>query len=215
MRVTASSRVISPSPASSTAILQRRLGGALAGAGLQHPQLALLDREFEVLHVAVMALERAGDARELLERLRHRLFHRRLVGAGLLARGLGDLLRRADAGDHVLALRIDQELAVEPLLAGRGIAGEGDAGRRGLAHIAEHHGLHIDRGAPAFRDVVQAPIGDGALVHPGAEHRADRAPQLLRADPAGTARRAPPRGAPCSAATSSIQSSAERSVSSV
>ncbi len=26
---------------------------------------------------------------------------------------------------------------------------------------------------------MQAAIGDGALVHPGAEHRADRAPQLL------------------------------------
>ena len=104
--------------------------------------------------------------------------HRRLVGAGLLARGLGDLLRRADAGDHVLALRVDEEFAVELLLAGRGIAREGDAGRRGLAHIAEHHGLHVDRGAPAFRNVVQAAIGDGALVHPRAEHGADRAPQL-------------------------------------
>ena len=95
------------------------------------------------------------------------------------ARGFGDLLRRADAGDHVLALRVDQEFAVELLLAGRGIAREGDAGGRGLAHIAEHHRLHVDRGAPAFRDVVQAAIGDGALVHPRAEHRADRAPQLL------------------------------------
>ena len=41
---------------------QRRLGGALAGARLQHPQLALLDREFEVLHVAVVLLEHAVDA---------------------------------------------------------------------------------------------------------------------------------------------------------
>ena len=109
----------------------------------------------------------------------HRAFHRRLVGAGSFARGLGDLLRRADAGDHVLALRVDQEFAVEPLLAGRRIAREGDAGRRVVAHVAEHHGLHVDRGAPAFRDVVQAAIGDGARVHPRAEHRADRAPQLL------------------------------------
>ena len=116
---------------------------------------------------------------ELRERLRHRLFHRRLVGAGLLARDLGDLLRRADAGDDVLALRVDQEFAVEPLLAGRRIAGEGDAGRRGVAHVAEHHRLHVDRGAPAFRNVVQAAIGDGARVHPRAEHRADRAPELL------------------------------------
>jgi hypothetical protein len=35
---------------------QRRLRGALAVAGLQHPQLALLHREFHVLHVAVVLL---------------------------------------------------------------------------------------------------------------------------------------------------------------
>ena len=157
---------------------QRGLGGALAGARLQHPQLALLDREFEVLHVAVVPLERVVDALELGIGFRQRRFHRRLVGARLLARRLADLLRRADAGDHVLALRVDEEFAVQLLLAGRGIAREGDAGRRGLAHVAEHHGLHVDRGAPAFRNAVQAAVGVGALVHPGAEHRADRAPQL-------------------------------------
>ena len=42
-------------------------------------------------------------------------------------------------GDHVLALGVDQVLAVELVLAGRGIAGEGDAGGRILAHVAEHH----------------------------------------------------------------------------
>ena len=106
-------------------------------------------------------------------------FHRRLIGTRLLARVLGDLLRRADAGDDVFALRIDQEFAVELVLAGRWIAREGNAGRRVVAHIAEHHGLHIDRGAPAFRNALQAAIGDGALVHPRTEHRADRAPQLI------------------------------------
>ena len=93
---------------------------------------------------------------KLGEGLRHQLLQRRLVGAGVDARRLGDVLRRADAGDDVLALRIDQELAVERLLAGRGIAGEGDAGGRGLAHIAEHHGLDVDGRAPAFGNVVQA-----------------------------------------------------------
>ena len=157
---------------------QRRKRRALAVARLQHPQLALLDGEFEILHVAIVPLQRGVDARELGEGVRHRRFHRRLVRAGLLARLLGDLLRRADAGDDVFALGIDQKFAVELLLAGRRIAREGDAGGRGLAHIAEHHGLHIDRGAPAFRNIVQAAIGDGALVHPRAEHRADGAPQL-------------------------------------
>ena len=157
---------------------QRGLGGALAVAGLQHPQLALLHREFEVLHVAVMLFQRGMHALELGEGLRHRLFHRGFVGAHFLARFLGDFLWRANAGDHVLALRIDEEFAVEFLLAGRRIAGKGDAGRRRFAHIAEHHGLHIHRRAPVFRNGMQAAIGDGTLVHPRAEHGPDRAPQL-------------------------------------
>ena len=159
--------------------LQRRLGGALAGARLQHPELAALDGELEVLHVAVVLLEPVGDRDEGREGLRHQLLQRRLVGAGGDARRLGQVLRRADAGDHVLALRVDQELAVERLLAGRGIAREGDAGGRGLAHIAEHHRLHVDGGAPARGDVVQLAVGDGARVHPARKHGADRAPELL------------------------------------
>ena len=65
------------------------------------------------------------------------------------------------------------------LFAGRRIAGEGNAGGRCLAHVAEHHGLNVDGGAPAFGNVVQAAISDGALVHPTREHRADRPPKLL------------------------------------
>ena len=37
--------------------LERGRGGALAGAGLQHVELVLLDRELDVLHVAVVAFE--------------------------------------------------------------------------------------------------------------------------------------------------------------
>ena len=48
----------------------------------------------------------------------------------------------------------------------RRIAREGDAGGAIVAHVAEHHGLHVDRGTPAFGDRMQAPVGDGALVHP-------------------------------------------------
>ena len=73
MREIASSRVISPSLAMSTAIADRRLGGALAGARLQHPQLAALDGELEVLHVAVVLFEPVADADECGERLRHQL----------------------------------------------------------------------------------------------------------------------------------------------
>ncbi len=89
------------------------------------------------------------------------------------------MLRGADAGDDILALGIDQIFAVKLVVAGRRVAGKGDAGRAIRAHIAEHHRLDIDRGAPIGRDLVQPAIGDRARVHPRAEDRADRAPQLV------------------------------------
>src|SRR6185437_325325 len=159
--------------------LQRRFAGALAAPGLEHEELAFLHREFEVLHVAIMALEPVADRFQFGEGLRHRLFHRRLLGALALAHDLGDRLRRADAGNDILALGVDEELAIEQLLAGRGIAGEGDARGAGLAAIAEHHRLHRHRRAPLLRDAVQPAIGLRPVRLPGAEHRADRAPELF------------------------------------
>src|SRR5262249_59554428 len=103
---------------------KRRLRGALAAPGLEHPKLTLLDREFEVLHVAIVPLERALDALERSERFRQRLFHRRLVGTGLFACRFGDLLGRANAGDDVLALSIDQIFAVEFFLAGHRLSAQ-------------------------------------------------------------------------------------------
>ena len=77
-----------------------------------------------------------------------------------------DLLRRADAGDDVLALRVHQELAVEHVLAARRVAREADAGAESLAHVAEHHRLDVDGGAPLGRDAVQPAVADGAVVAP-------------------------------------------------
>ena len=48
-----------------------------------------------------------------------------------------------------------------------------------MAHVAEDHGLDVDGGAPGGGDVVQAAIGVGAGVHPGAEDGADGAPELF------------------------------------
>ena len=83
------------------------VAGALAAARLQHEEPLVLDRELEVLHVLVVLLQARRDVAQLLVGLRHHLFE------------LGDRLRRANAGDDVLALRVDQELAVELLGAGR------------------------------------------------------------------------------------------------
>ena len=141
--------------------LQRSGGGALAVAGLEHVELAALDGVFHVLHVAVVVFERLRDVHKLLVNLRHDLLERL------------DLLRGADAGDDVLALRVDQILAVELLLAGGRVAGERNAGAGGVAHVAKDHALDVDGGAPVGRDVVHAAVVDGARVIPGAEDGLD------------------------------------------
>ena len=55
--------------------LERRRGGALTSPGLQHIELVLLDRELDVLHVAVVAFKPQTHRVELLENLWHDLFH--------------------------------------------------------------------------------------------------------------------------------------------
>src|SRR5215467_6428019 len=77
------------------------------------------------------------------------------------------------------ALGVDQKLAIELFLAGRRIARKGNTCCRRVAHVAEHHGLYVDRRAPTLWDAVQPAIGDRALIHPRAEHCTDCTPKLL------------------------------------
>lgn len=111
--------------------------------------------------------------------LRHQRFQRRAGRPGPDAGLLGDILRCPDAGNHVLALCIDQELAIKGVFACGRVPGKGDAGRGALAHVAEHHGLNVDGSSPGRRQIVQAAIRHGTRHHPGTEDRANRAPELL------------------------------------
>jgi len=142
-------------------------GGALAVTGLEHIELSVLDGELHILHIAVMILKDLADVLELLESLGELLGH------------LGNGHRGTDAGDDVLALRVGQELAHELLLAGGGVAGEGNAGAAVVAHVAERHGLDVDGGAPGIGDIIVAAIDVRAGVVPAAEDRLDRAHELL------------------------------------
>ena len=148
--------------------VQRGGGGALAHAGLQHPQLALLDGELDVAHVAEVVLE--GD---------EHLFE---LAAGLFQTvhvlELGDRRGVADAGHDVLALGVHQVVAVELLLAVGGVARERDARGRGVALVAEHHGLHVDGGAQIVGDLVLLAVQRGARVVPAAEDGLDGQLQL-------------------------------------
>ncbi len=56
----------------STAIRRAASPGALAHPGLQHPELALLDRELGVAHVPVVRLEPGEDLEQLGVDLRER-----------------------------------------------------------------------------------------------------------------------------------------------
>ncbi len=143
-------------------------GGALAHARLEHPELALLDGELDIAHIAVMILERQENALELLAR-------------GLEARGgleVGDGLGVADAGDNVLALGIHQKVAVELLGAVGRVAREGDAGRGGLPLVAKRHGLHVDGGAELVGNAVLLAVEAGAIIDPGAKDGLDGKAQL-------------------------------------
>jgi hypothetical protein len=92
---------------------------------------------------------------------------------------LADGLWSAHAGDDILALGVDEELAIEFIRAVGRVAGECDTGSRGLTGVAEDHGLHIDGCAPSSGDIVFAAIDDRAVVHPGTENSSDGAFELI------------------------------------
>ena len=146
---------------------ERRLRGALADAGLEHPELAALDGELDVAHVVVVLLQRRHD--------REQLVVRRLVD--LLHVGQGD--RVANAGDDVLALRVLQVVAVHALVAGRRVAGERDPGARVVAEVAEDHRLHVHGGAEPLLDPLLAAVEHRALGVPRVEDGAHREVELL------------------------------------
>ena len=116
-----------------------------------------------------MRLEPVVQLHQLAVDLRHFLFH------------VGDRLGCADARDHVLALGVGQIFAVDHVLAGAGIAGKAHAGTGIAAHVAEHHGAHVDRGAVGLilGDLELLAVVHRALAHPGTKYRADRNFKLL------------------------------------
>ena len=132
----------------------------LAVTGLQAVEHALFDGVLVILHFVVVAFQLVAQFDQLPEQIRHLVFH--------LQHGLGG----ADAGHHVLALSVDQVLAVHHVFASAGVAGEADAGRAIVTHVAEHHGHDIDGGAVGliWSDLEFAAVIDGALAHPRAEH---------------------------------------------
>ena len=141
--------------------------GALADTGLEHPQLALLDGELGVAHVLVVPLEAGEDVEQL-----------GLDLGEVLAEGV-EVLGVADPGDDVLALGVDQEVAVRLVLTRGRVAREADAGARVVVAITEDHRLHVDGGAQVMADPFANAVGDRPRPVPAAEDRFDGPAQLL------------------------------------
>ena len=134
---------------------------------MQHENLAVLNGEFEILHILEMRLKGVSDPLQLDQRFGQMFFQIR------------DRFRCANAGDDIFALGVDEKLAVEHFLAGGRIPGERDARTGVEAGVTEDHCLHVHRRAPFLGNVVFPAIDDGAIVHPRAEHGADRSVELL------------------------------------
>jgi len=163
----------------SKAILTAAKPGALAGSGLKHVELAVVDGELHVLHVVVVLLQYPPDLLELLVDLGHGFLERGQVGARDEGLHLVDGVRRADAGNHVLALRIHQIFAVEVVLAGGGVTGEPHTSAGVVTSVAEDHGHDNHRSAPVVGEAVEAAVGAGLVAVPAVEHALDGTEQLV------------------------------------
>ena len=146
---------------------QRSRASALADSCLEHPQLAVFDREFGVAHVFVVALESSKDFQQLG-------VHRRELTLECV-----EVFGVADTRDDVFTLCVDEVVAVRLVLAGCRVASETDAGARLVVAVAEHHRLHVDGGAEVVTDFFANAVGDGSRTVPRAEDGFDRTTQLL------------------------------------
>ena len=145
---------------------QGGLRAPLPDAALEHPQLAVLDRELDVAEVPVVALQASRVLVELAPDLRHPLVEDR------------DRLRPVGAGDDVLALGVEHDVAVQDRFAGRRVAREQDAGPGVDTAVAEDHRLHRHRRAEVVGDPLVLAVGAGPVAVPRAEDGLDRRPEL-------------------------------------
>ena len=140
--------------------------GSLATPRLQHVQLAAFDGEFNVLHVAVVLLQLGAN------------FQQFLVGFGIPFGHVLHGLRGPNARHHIFALGVDQEFTVELVLPSGWVAGKCNPGAGVVASVAEHHGLHVDRGAIESGDAFDPAIRQSLVPVPALEDGFDGGFQL-------------------------------------
>ncbi len=139
--------------------LYRGGGCPLPGAGLQYVKLPPLNGELNILHVAVVGLKAAA------------VFGKLAVDFGHLLAELFNGLGRADTGDHILSLGINQVFAINFRLPRGRVPRKCNPGPAVIAQVAEDHCLHVDRRAQVVGDLVDLPVNDCPRRIPGIEDR--------------------------------------------
>ena len=157
---------------------------------LEEPELTFLYGELHVLHIVIVVLQLILESVELLVKLRHSLFHRRILSYALLLRDastlspalrtdLCNLLWCTDTSYYVLTLCIDKILTIEEVLTITCITREANTCSRSLAHVTEYHRHDRNCCTPLIRNTFHLTVEDSTLVHPRTEHSADSTPELL------------------------------------
>ena len=142
--------------------------GPFADPRLEHPQLAALDSELDVLSLAVVVFEDV------------RYFHQPVPRRGNLVSQARHLGGRARAGDDIFTLRVEQVLTVEFLLTGGRVAREGHArAADAVGDVAVDHHLHVGSGAPRVRVAVVIAVVHRTLAIPALEDGFDAQLKLL------------------------------------
>ena len=146
---------------------ERRPACPLADPRLEHPQLALLDCELGIAHVAVVRLEPGED------------LHQLWVDRGELPFDRSQWFGVAYAGHDVFSLGVHEEVAVGALGARGRVPGEADTRAGLVVPVAEHHRLDVDRRAEIVRDPFPNAVGDRPRPVPGGEDGFDGAAKLV------------------------------------
>ena len=133
----------------------------LSGSCLKNEELAVFYRELNVLHVGVSLFEVAGDCAELLVDFRHFL------------RKFSDWHWRSDSCNNVLALCVNQELAVKLILTCRRVTGEADTSSAVIAEIPECHCYDVDGSSERVVNFIDFTVRDCSGNIPALEDRLD------------------------------------------
>ncbi len=114
-----------------------------------------------------MLLKFAGDLHEFL------------VGFGHFLPKVFNRLGIPDTCHHIFPLGIDEVFAHHLLVARGRVAGERYTRPRVIAHVAKDHGHDVHSRTEVIRNALFLAICDGALAHPGFEHRLGSQLKLL------------------------------------